>query len=326
MFREQRNDQELGWRPTANWAYLRARASILAKIRAFFQQRNVLEVETPTLCHGTVTDVYLASLQTECYLPGKAARGTLWLQTSPEYAMKRLLAAGSGCIYQICKAFRNHESGRQHNPEFTMLEWYRLDFNHHDLMDEMAFFLQTVIDAKPAQRMSYADVFQQYLGINPHTISLTELQALVRKIGIEQTDRDTALQWLMATQIEPHLGFEVPIFIFDYPASQAALARVRSETIPVAERFEVYMRGIELANGFHELTDVTEQQRRFEIDQQLRQIKNLPVVEPDERFLAALAHGLPPCSGVALGIDRLVMLAVGAESVEEVISFSIDCA
>lgn len=317
------------WRPTTSLHALKIRAAILHKIRAFFAAREILEVETPLLSHGTITDPHIKAMFTyfnhEHY--GQTAKNKMFLQTSPEYAMKRLLAAGSGPIYQICKAFRDGEAGRKHNPEFTMLEWYRPGFNHHDLMTEMDELLQAVLQTQPAKCRSYAEIFAQYCSINPHTAATIDLKNTVIQNNIsypkniDENDRNIWLDLLMSDIIEPHLGQSQPDFIYDYPVTQAALARIRNEKPPVAERFEVYIKGIELANGFHELADASEQQQRFEQDLVNRRALGYQEVPIDKHLIAALAHGLPNCAGVALGIDRLVMLAANAEHLAEIISF-----
>lgn len=310
------------WRPTATFDTLRLRARILAEIRTFFSSRGVLEVETPSLSHGTVTDLHLASLETRCQVGGE--RQTLYLQTSPEFAMKRLLAAGSGPIFQLARAFRDDESSRRHNPEFTLLEWYRPGFDHHALMDEMDELLAAVLRTEKAERLSYGELFETRLGVDPHRAEVAELLAASERAGLAppaDLDRDALLDFLMSFHLEPTLGRGRPTFLFDYPASQAALSRVRPGHPPVAERFEVYLEGMELANGFHELTDAGEQRRRFGADLARRRERGLPAVAIDERFLAALTAGLPACSGVALGVDRLVMVAAGAGEISEVLAF-----
>ena len=254
-------------------------------------------------------------------------RRTRYLQTSPEYAMKRLLAAGSGAIYQICKVFRDGERGRRHNPEFTMLEWYRPGFDHHRLMDEVDALLQAVLGAAAAERISYADAFRRHAGIDPHAASDGELRSRVAALGVSgiaELDRDDLLNLLLTHTVEQRLGVSRPTFLFDYPASQAALARIRPGDPPVAERFEVFIDGVELANGFHELADPDEQRRRFAADLEERRRRGLPEVAVDERLLAALAAGLPDCAGVALGVDRLVMLKAGTRNIADVIAFPID--
>lgn len=318
------------WQPTASIENLKKRANILKKIRDFFYKRNIVEIETPSLSHATVTDVHLHSIRAQIALLNLQHTKTLYLQTSPEYAIKRLLAAGCGSVYQICKAFRDDESGRYHNPEFTLLEWYRIGFDHHALMGEMDEFFQAILNAKPAKKFSYQEVFEQYLNINPHTVSVEQLKQVAKQhnigevSGLEYEDRDTWLQIMMSHCIEPLLGQEEPVFIYDYPASQAALAKIRNANPSVGERFEVYIKGIEIANGFHELTDAKEQRKRFENDLKMREKLKLPKVPIDEHFLFALQHGMPECSGVALGVDRLVMIAVGAKHINEVIAFPID--
>ena len=314
------------WQPTASNANLRQRAAFIAKIREFFQSRGVLEVETPLLSHATVTDPYVLSIPAVFTQSGSAVEEKVFLQTSPEYAMKRLLASGSGPIYQICKAFRQGDLGKIHNPEFTMLEWYRPSFDHHQLMDEMDEFLQHVLGTPEAKRFTYAEIFTTVVGINPHTADLDALNVCIRKHGIDLhaclTHRNDALDILFTHIIEPQMNSDQPIFLYDYPVSQAALAKIRSEeNPPVASRFEVYFKGIELANGFHELQNVDEQRKRFENDLRLRNENHISSVPVDENFLAALAAGLPDCSGVALGVDRLVMLALQAASLREVVSF-----
>lgn len=308
----------MNWQPTASQQNLHLRAAVLHKIREFFRERHVLEVETPLLCATTATDPYIDSFYLE--------KTNKYLQTSPEFAMKRLLAAGSGAIYQICKAFRNDEVGRYHNPEFSMLEWYRPGFNHRDLMVEMDEFLQFILATKPAEKCSYKEVFLKYLGVNPHRASLAELKEVASLYHLDFSimtglERDDWLHLLFTHCIEPKIGFMQPLFIYDYPASQAALAQIRNEDPPVAERFEVYFQGIELANGYHELGDASEQRQRFIHDIAKRQAQNRSIVPIDENLLAALDHHFPACAGVALGIDRLVMLASNAKSIHEVLTF-----
>ena len=314
------------WRPSASADTLVIRARLLQRIRAFFQAREVLEVDTPLLSRAAVTDPHIESfvlLEPQQGIPR-------YLHTSPEYAMKRLLAAGSGSIYQVCKVFRQGEAGRHHNPEFSMLEWYRLGFDHHQLMDEVESLLRELLDGyrtlAAGQRLSYRAAFQQYVGVDPLSASVAELQAAVKQhgievIGLDETHKDPWLDLLMTHVIEPALPPNGPVFIYDYPASQAALARIRQSEPPVAERFELYLNGMELANGFHELTDAQEQRQRFAADLAARKASGLPGVPADERFLAALESGLPPCAGVALGIDRLVMLAAEVKSISEVLTF-----
>lgn len=308
------------WQPTASMANLKKRAEILAVIRKFFAERKVMEVETPLLAQETVTDPYLHS----CKLTGAPI---YYLQTSPEFAMKRLLAAGSGSIYQICKAFRAEEKGRLHNLEFTMLEWYRVGFTHHDLMNEMDDLLQLILQCSAAERWSYAEAFIKNVNFNPHTITLAQLREQAKKydldkiVGLDENDRDIYLQLFMTHCIEPNFSLTKPTFIYDYPITQAALAKIGNASPPVAERFEVYLGPIELANGFHELSDAKEQSQRFQQDLTKRTKLGYELVPLADKLLAALEHGLPACAGVALGIDRLVMLALNENSISKVMSF-----
>lgn len=343
------------WRPTASLPALRKRAEVLATIRSFFAAREVLEVETPALSAATVSDLHLDSFVTQYRGPGSAAGHSLYLQTSPEYAMKRLLAAGSGPIYQLAKAFRDGEASALHNPEFTMLEWYRPGFAVADLLDEIDALLTAVLACAPAERRTYGELFATICGVDPHRASGTELRrAYVAKggaevVGVADDDRDVWLQLLMTEVIEPQLGRPASesgdssdssgssrsniagrrraTFVTDYPASQAALAQLveRDDGVVVAERFEVYVEGVELANGFHELADAAEQRQRFKRDHDRRQAVGKVVPPVDEHLLAALASGgFPDCCGVALGVDRLVMLALGVPTIAEVVAFPID--
>lgn len=318
--------QSKSWRPTSTRELMQQRAELICKVRDYFHSQDVLEVETPILSQAGVTDYHLQSLTCRSTLPETAHQETLYLQTSPEYAMKRLLCAGFGDIYQISKAFRQDESGRIHNPEFTMLEWYRLDFDHHQLMDDMDKFLQFVAHTKPSIRISYQQIFLDYLYLDPLVCSLSDLKVSAMlhgfaEISEDEQDRDTLLQLLFSFVIEPQLGHQQPIFVYDFPASQAALARINTFDDRVASRFEVYYQGVELANGFHELADVAEQRHRFEQDNHKRRQNNVATVPIDERFLSALEHGLPNCAGVALGIDRLFMLKQGLSEIQEAMCF-----
>jgi lysyl-tRNA synthetase class 2 len=319
------------WRPAADLAVLRRRAELLGRVRGFFAERRVLEVETPQLAAATVTDPHLASLATRFTGPGAAAGRHLYLQTSPEYAMKRLLAAGSGPIYQLARAFRDGEAGGRHNPEFTLLEWYRPGWDHHRLMGEVGELLAVLVGAPAGERLTYRELFVRHCGVDPHTADAAALDRALAAAGsgasgLDPGDRDGRLDLLLAGAIEPRLPADRPVFVHDFPASQAALARLRREPdgVVVAERFEVFYGGFELANGFNELTDPGEQRRRFEADLERRRRLGLPAVAVDERLLAALGAGLPPCAGVALGFDRLVMAATGARSIAEVMAFPID--
>lgn len=319
--------EKKAWQPSANIENLLKRAKIIAEIRRFFTDRGLLEVETPVLSEFGVTDLHLSTFSTEFIAPFDALSKTLWLGTSPEYHMKRLLAAGSGPIFQISKVFRNEEAGNCHNPEFTMLEWYRPHFDMYRLINEVDDLLQQILDCLPAESMSYQFAFQEYVGLDPLSATRKELMEVARQqnfIAEEDEDRDTLLQFLFSEMVEPKIGLNAPVVIYHFPSSQAALAQLSPEDQRVAERFEFYYKGVELANGFHELTDADEQRRRFEQDNRQRQKAGLPLRAIDERFLGALQAGMPNTAGVALGVDRLVMIALGVETIKEVISFSIE--
>ncbi|MFV0574288.1 elongation factor P--(R)-beta-lysine ligase [Shewanella sp.] len=311
------------WQPSSSIDQLKQRAAILAQIRQFFAEREVLEVDTPAMSHATVTDVHLHTFKTEFIGPEFAGGKTVYLMTSPEFHMKRLLAAGSGSIYQICKSFRNEENGRYHNPEFTMLEWYRVEFDHHDLMAEMDELLQSVLDCDACEKITYQQAFQRVLDLCPLESSMRQLKEAAKELGLEdiaepEENRDTLLQLLFSVGIEPHIGQRVPVMVYDFPASQAALAKINKDDPRVADRFEVYFKGIELANGFHELDNAPEQLARFEQDNALRVEMGLQPQPIDHHLIAALEAGLPQCAGVALGIDRLIMLAIGKDQTDQI--------
>ena len=317
------------WQPSASIPNLLKRAAIMAEIRRFFADRGVLEVETPCMSQATVTDIHLVPFETRFVGPGHSQGMNLYLMTSPEYHMKRLLAAGCGPVYQLCRSFRNEEMGRHHNPEFTMLEWYRPHYDMYRLMNEVDDLLQQVLDCAEAETLSYQQAFQRRLEIDPLSAVNTQLREVgarleLRKVADNEEDRDTLLQLLFTFGVEPQIGKDRPTFVYHFPASQASLAQISTEDHRVAERFEVYFKGIELANGFHELTDAREQQQRFEQDNRKRNARGLPQQPIDTNLLEALKAGLPDCSGVALGVDRLVMLALGAEHLGDVIAFTVD--
>lgn len=319
----------LQWQPSASLQILKKRQVIINKIRHFFSERNYLEVETPLVTLASGTDPHIDSIIVNLKnLQLNPLRG--YLQTSPEFAMKRLLAAGSGSIFQICKAFRQGDIGRLHNPEFTLLEWYQVHCDHHQLMDEVDELLRLILLTEKAERVSFASLFANYLNVDPFQCTIKDLSecANLNKIKLSTSslpdDIDTWVNLLFTHSIEPKLGIERPLFVFDFPPYLAAMAKIRHEIIPVASRFEVYWQGIELANGFHELQSASEQECRFNRDLQWRQRHNLDNIPIDKNFLAALQHGLPDCAGVALGIDRLVMLALAKKNLTEVISFSFD--
>ena len=321
---------EEDWRPTASHDLLRARADLLAKIRDFFRSAGILEVDTPACSAAAATDPAIESLATAYTGPGAPAGKPLYLHTSPEFAMKRLLASGVGPIYQICKVFRDGEAGRLHNPEFTLLEWYRPGYDHHRLMDEVEALIYAVLpEPCPVRRVSYGRLFEDLLAINPHLAGPEELRRVAVNQGIQGIsalglpDRDAWLDLLMSHCIEPKLGSGM-CFVYNYPASQASLARIRQGDPPVAERFELYLDGMELANGFHELGDHEEQRLRFKADLERRREEGQMIPPVDDRFLNALEAGLPDSSGVALGIDRLLMCIAGAAHISEVLAFPLD--
>lgn len=314
------------WQPGVTPERLLERANVMASIRRFFAARKVLEVETPILASAGVTDPHLTNATTTLNWQGPS---TLYLQTSPEYAMKRLLAAGSGCIFQLARVVRDDEVGRFHNPEFTMLEWYRVGFDEHQLMDEMDELLQQLLQCAPAERLTYQQAFQRHLKLDPLTDEgLSQLRTWLvnQNIGdwiAEEADTDILLHLAMSHYIEPELGQKRPCFIYNFPASQAALAKIDAKDARVARRFEVYFKGVELANGFYELTDAEAQAARFAADNRQRRLMGRPQAVVDTRLLDALRAGLPECAGVALGVDRLLMLKWKAEHIDEVQTFSI---
>ena len=313
------------WRPRGDRARWERRARLVARVRDFLAARGVLEVETPLLGARGAMDPAIESFSTV----GRGGR-VRWLQTSPEYAMKRLLAAGSGPIFQIARAFRAGEAGPRHNPEFTLLEWYRPGYDHHRLMDEVGELVVAALGCETPRRVAYAHAFRELAGVDVDRAPGEALRERARKAGASdgtaaELDRDACLDLLLTHCVQPglsELAGSRAVFVHDYPASQAALARVgvvgKGER---AERFELFVDGIELANGYHELTDASEQRRRFETEAARRRDTGLPAMEIDERLISALAHGLPACAGVALGLDRLVMLALDLERIEDAIAF-----
>jgi lysyl-tRNA synthetase class 2 len=314
-------DSSEDWRPSASLEILRARAGLYAALRQFFTVRGVLEVETPILSAAATVDPNIESY---------ATREGRWLHTSPEFAMKRLLASGSGPIWQIARVFRREEAGRHHNPEFSLLEWYRPGWDHVALMAEVEDLLRAAGVAggsAPWQRLSYREAFLRHADVDPFSADLEALRgAAARHAAIAGSaqggaDRGFWLDLLMSAAVGPRLGVEAPVFLYDFPAEQAALARVRADHPPVAERFELFWRGLELANGFHELLDAAEQRRRFEADRALRLAQGREAPPYDARLIAALKAGLPPCAGVALGLDRVLMLMLRLPELRQVLAF-----
>ncbi|NQY62544.1 MAG: elongation factor P--(R)-beta-lysine ligase [Alteromonadaceae bacterium] len=321
------------WRTTLDWQTAQQRARILKEIRRFFEARNVIEVETPLLSQGTITDVHLDAMTSRYDFLANAnmeQSATFYLQTSPEFAMKRLLASGYSCIFQICKAFRHEGYGKHHNPEFSILEWYRIGFDHFKLMHEVGELLLCILRCEQPTQISYQDVFIKYLNIDPLMATREELLFIIDEHNkssdwlLDEHDLDTLLQFVFCELIEPNIGKKAPCFVYNFPRSQASLAKINQDDPRVADRFECYYLGIELANGFHELTDASQQLQRFEQDNIKRVASKLPVRPIDHSFINALENGLPECSGVALGIDRLIMLALQIENIEQVLTFPIE--
>lgn len=307
------------WRPSASLDNLRARAQVMADLRRFFTAKGYLEVETPIMARYGISDPYLANIS------ARFRNQDFALQTSPEYHMKRLLAAGSGPIFQLARVFRDDELGRWHNPEFTLLEWYQLDVDHHMLLAEVDELLQQFLGCAPVQKRTYRAVFEDICGINPLQTTWQELQACLAKFELDQVlpkmeqDIDQYLFLLMSHVVEPALAHAPnPTAIVDFPASQASLAQIVDGC---AARFEVYYRGIELANGFHELTDPALQAARFDADNHIRQAQGKPSAPIDIWLIQALEHGLPPCAGVALGADRLMALALQQTQLSSCLAF-----
>jgi len=323
----------MSWQPTLTWEYAQKRAQVLRKIRQFFNERNVVEVETPALSQGTVTDVHLDAITCRYnFLSDSSTEHAtnLYLQTSPEFHMKRLLASGYGCIFQIAKAFRHEAAGRHHNPEFTLLEWYRLGFDHYRLMEEVSELLKAILDCLEPTQTTYQDLFIELAGVDPLIATREQLLTVIKEhdkisdwLTVEQ-DTDILLQFIFSEIIEPHIGNESPCFVYNFPSSQASLAKICSDDSRVSQRFECYFHGIELVNGFNELTDVDDQFERFQEDNKQRETLALEEKVIDNNFIEALSAGLPECSGVAVGIDRLIMLALKVDHIEQVISFPIE--
>ena len=321
------------WKPSASLAALRQRGQLLHSLRAWFHGHQVLEVSTPLLSHHAPVDPHIDSFQTGLQPAGQTTAAPLYLQTSPEFAMKRLLAAGSDDIYFLGPVFRNGEAGKRHNPEFTMLEWYRQGIDHHQLMTEITDLLASVCDFREQDRLSYQSLFEKTFAINPHTAEDADLRQLVHdRIDSElgSLARNDCLDLLFSQCIEPQLGKSDEqglhgVYVYDYPASMAALARLTTSAdgTVCAARFELFVAGVELANGYHELTDAGEQAQRFAADQALRQKLGKPVPPCDTHLIAALEHGLPDCAGVAMGIDRLHMLIQGTDTIQEVLAFDV---
>lgn len=303
---------------------------MLQAIRQFFAERAVLEVETPLLCHGSGTDPQLNFFTTEFSFPPE--QQTLFLQTSPEFAMKRLLAAGSGCIFQICKAFRNAENGRYHNPEFTLLEWYRVGFTLADLMDEITdlitFLFKDRLTLQAAQYFTYQDIFARHTGLDALAFDYSAYCAYAEEARLPDAitlcgqDHVLWLDFLFSHQVQPHLGHNALCLIYGYPACQSSLARINQYNASITDRVEIFINGVELGNGYYELTDADEQEKRFTNELKIRQQLNHAVAR-DDRLIAALKAGMPDCAGMAIGLDRLLMILSGSPSINDVLAFPI---
>ena len=317
------------WQPSCSIELLRLRAQLLAEIRGFFSARAVLEVETPLLSYSSGTDPQLDFFTSDyCSYP---LQQTLYLQTSPEFAMKRLLAAGSGSIYQICKAFRNGESGRTHNPEFSILEWYKVDFTLTQLMDEIADLIAVLFKDRTqlnaTQRISYQELFYNSTGLDPLLFNYEHYCAYALKsesseaIALCKTDHNAWLDFIFSHHIQPVLGQNSLCMVYGYPACQSSLARINKDNSKLTDRVEIFINGIELGNGYYELTDAQEQNQRFDNEIMLRQQNNRPTIVKNIQLIAALEAGLPECSGMAIGIDRLLMVMTKNNHLEDVIPF-----
>jgi len=318
------------WEPCASLEILTLRATLLARMRSFFMRQGVLEIDTPLLSRYGSTDPAIESFQSSYTGPGRADGLPLYLHTSPEFFMKRLLAGGSGPIYQLAHVFRNAELGSRHNPEFMMLEWYRPGMNHQALMDEtdalLSYVLDGFMDYQPAKRVAYRQWFRDGTGLDPWTDKVAAFRQFAEQQlesvpeTMDDRELDPWLDLLVTHWLEPRLC-DQPVFVYDYPVSQASLARVRQDEVPVAERFELYIKGVELANGFHELADAGQQQQRFEYENRVREQMGQPVIPVDQHLLAALQSGLPDCAGVAIGFDRLLMVVAGLPDIASAMPF-----
>jgi len=321
-------EETLDWQPTCSLDLIRGRAQLLSKLRVFFAQRNVLEVETPALYPFANPEPMIEGFEV---LKSQTDLSNLYLQTSPEFAMKRLLAAGSGAIYQICRAYRRSETGRYHNPEFTILEWYRPGFTLHQLMQEVEDLLMLVLPASRIQHaaayLTYQAAFGNAVGLNPLTATISDFVAAAKTHGYHEAEtlcadnRSAWLDFLFSHVVQPQLPEQRIVFVYNYPACQAALARLHPQQSEVAERVEVFINGVELGNGFQELTDSKQQRQRFIEQQAEREKQGMMVPCLDENLLAALDAGLPETAGIAIGLDRLLMLICNTDHISEVLTF-----
>ncbi len=322
------------WQPSASFEQLAQRGQLLRNIREYFHRTKVLEVETPMLSHHATVDPHIDSFQTSYRPLGTTQQQALYLHTSPEFPMKRLLAAGSGDIYFLGRVFRNGEAGGRHNPEFTMLEWYRLGWNHHQLMDDVTGVIKAVTNFEETGRFTYKELFEKVLGIDPHSADDDSLEALVHQhidSSLCDLSRNDSLDLLFSACIEPNLGgYEQGVlrgvYVYDFPASMSALSRLQQNSggQTVAARFELFANGYELANGYHELANGAEQRQRFESDQAMRAALNKSIYPFDAYMVEALNQGFPDCAGVAMGIDRLHMLIAQTKAIRDVIPFDFE--
>jgi len=319
------------WAPSAAWAVVRQRAALLRELRLFFDSQGFVEIETPVLSRETVVDRHLDPIG----VPTLGPAG--WLQTSPEFGMKRAVARYRESVYQITRAFRRGESGRLHNPEFTILEWYQTPADYQDGMQQLSELASTVFGRGSPERVSYREAFVEHTGLDPHTASITDLSECTYGTRTDEPkgsrpdfgpdfgeDRDGWLDRLLSEQVQPKLGFGQPLILYDYPASQAALAKIDPGPPPVAQRFELYVDGVELANGYHELDDAVEFVKRMAEQNRLRVADGRASLPETSRLVDAMSQGLPPCAGVAVGVDRLLMVKLGLSNIDEVLTFPDD--
>ncbi len=312
---------DISWQPNASLDIIKKRAALLWQIRDFMDRRDILEVDTPVLSHSAVSDPYIQSVTANV----TQKNTPLYLHTSPEFCMKRLLAAGSESIYQIAHVFRDEESGKRHHAEFTMLEWYRLGFDYHQLMDDVGELLLDIGLTKP-NKMTYAEAFLKTVQLDPHTAELKQLQNIAGQHGwgSDSNDHHALLDFIFSEVVIKQIDVSQPFFVYDYPTCMAALATIKPGSPSVSERFELFINGMEIANGFNELCDADEQKKRFEAELKTRKDKGLSELPLDDNFLSALESGLPETAGVAVGIDRLLMVLSGKDDIKEVITFTLD--
>lgn len=308
------------WQPGASLPILKKRAELLEKIRGFMKSHEIMEVDTPIISRYGISDPYIQSIKAVATEKEKP----FYLHTSPELYMKRLLAAGAGSIYQITHVFRDEEIGKRHNPEFTMLEWYRVGFDYYQLMDDVSDLLNNIGLESPV-KLTYAEAFMQTLKVNPHTVEIKQLQLLCQEKGWDtfDNDRHDLLDYLFSESVIKQLGVIKPLIIYDYPECMSALATLKSSMPVVSERFELFINNMEIANGFNELTDVNEQNSRFQAELKLREARGLAIPPVDKQFLSALESGLPKCAGIAVGIERLLMVLSGKDDIKEVNTFNL---